>query len=116
MMISSELTIAWCRLRGGAIGKCVSARPRRTCVSLFMITGQAPRSTHTSRHDTGLVGVLVVGDDRHDVVGLDRHADVDDQLGVLADRRDRASGIVHLTSWVWNAGSTSRAKRSTCPN
>ena len=48
MMISSELTIAWCRLRGGAIGKWVSARPRRTCISLFMITGQAPRSTQTS--------------------------------------------------------------------
>ena len=48
MMISSELTIAWWRLRGGAIGKCVSARPRRTCISLFMITGQAPRSTQTS--------------------------------------------------------------------
>ena len=30
MMISSEAIIAWCRLRGGAIGKRMSARPRRT--------------------------------------------------------------------------------------
>ena len=114
MMISSEFTIAWCRLRGGAIGKCVSARPRRTCISLFMITGQAPRSTQTSATTCACIDVLVVGDDRHDVVGLDRHADVDDQLGVLADRV--RVGHRHLTSWVWNCGSTSRAKRSTCPN
>ena len=30
MMTSSEATIAWCRLRGGAMGKRTSARPRRT--------------------------------------------------------------------------------------
>src|SRR5437867_3950614 len=48
MITSSEATIAWCRFLGGAIGKRTSARPRRTCISLFMITGQAPRSTQTS--------------------------------------------------------------------
>src|SRR5262249_30060537 len=40
--------IARCRFAGGAIGKRTSARPRRTWSSLFMITGQAPRSTQTS--------------------------------------------------------------------
>ena len=48
MITSSEATIAWWRFLGGAIGKRVSARPRRTCCSLFMITGHAPRSTQTS--------------------------------------------------------------------
>ena len=47
MITSSELVMAVCRLRGGAIGKRVSARPRATWASLFMITGQAPRSTQT---------------------------------------------------------------------
>ena len=40
--------MARCRFAGGAIGKRTSARPRRTCVSLFMITGKAPRSTQMS--------------------------------------------------------------------
>ena len=83
MMTSSEATIAWCRLRGGAIGKRTSARPRRTCVSLFITTGQAPRSRQTSRHGLGLLAVLVVADDRDDVVVLDGHADVDDERRVL---------------------------------
>src|SRR5262245_24041638 len=48
MITSSEPTIARWRFAGGAIGKRTSARPRRTCISLFMITGHAPRSTHTS--------------------------------------------------------------------
>src|SRR3954469_1791206 len=48
MMTSSEWVIAWCRFCGGAIGNSVSARPRRTCISLFITTGQAPRSMHTS--------------------------------------------------------------------
>ena len=48
MMTSSDPTMARCRFCGGAIGKCVSARPRATCCSLSMITGHAPRWTHTA--------------------------------------------------------------------
>ncbi len=48
MMISSAASIASWRFLGGAMGNSVSARPRATCVSLFMITGQPPRSAATS--------------------------------------------------------------------
>ena len=48
MMISSAASIASWRFLGGAIGNSVSARPRATWVSLFMITGQPPRSAATS--------------------------------------------------------------------
>ena len=82
MITSSEPTIARWRFAGGAIGKRTSARPRRTCVSLFMITGQAPRSTQTSATARCLVGAVVVADDRDDVALLDGEADVDDQRRV----------------------------------
>src|SRR5436190_5397109 len=45
---SSEPTIARWRFVGGAIGKRTSARPRRTCCSLFITTGEPPRSATTS--------------------------------------------------------------------
>ena len=117
MITSSEATIAWCRFAGGAIGKSMSARPRRTCVSLFMTTGQAPRSTHDLGDRLGLVLVVVVGDDRDDVALLDREADVDDQRRVLQQVVVATTvAIAHLTLSAENAGSTSSAKRSTCPN
>ena len=95
MMISSAASIASCRFLGGAIGNSVSARPRATCVSLFMMTGQAPRSAATSA--TTLArwacssSVMMVTD----VALLDREAGVDDELRVLADLALRI-GIVPL--------------------
>ena len=83
MITSSEPTIARCRFSGGAIGKRTSARPRRTCVSLFMITGQAPRSTHDLGDGARLVLAVVVADDRDDVALLDGEAHVDDERRVL---------------------------------
>src|SRR3990172_121205 len=92
MMISSELTIAWCRLRGGAIGNVRSARPRLTCCWLLAMTGKAPRSTATRATASacgrcgavGLGRVRVVTDDGDDVLLFDRHANVDDELGIAA--------------------------------
>ena len=119
MMISSELTIAWCRLRRRRHREVrVGDRPRRTWYSLFMITGQAPRSTTTSATTSRLILVFVVGDDRDHVVLLDRHAHVDDELRVAADgvrvRNVDCLGYRHaLTSLSLrsaNAGSTSSRK------
>ena len=84
MMTSSEATIAWCRLRG--------RRHREAHVG-----AAAPHLRLVVHHDRpgaaldadlgdglGLLAVLVVADDRDDVVLLDGHADVDDERRVLA--------------------------------
>ena len=87
MMISSAASIASCRFLGGAIGNSVSARPRATCVSLFMITGHAPRSAATSATTLARWACSSSRDDRDHVALLDREAGVDDELRVLADLR-----------------------------
>ena len=47
MMIWSEVTMAWCRLRGGTMGNSVSARARRIWASLLATIGRPPRSATT---------------------------------------------------------------------
>jgi len=47
MMIWSEVTMAWCRLRGGTMGNSVSARARRIWASLLATMGRPPRSATT---------------------------------------------------------------------
>ena len=105
MITSSEPTIARCRLAGGAIGKRTSARPRRTCVSLFMITGQRAALDADLGDRARLVLAVVVADDRDDVALLDREADVDDQRRVLEQIAVSTTvAITHLTLSAENSG------------
>ena len=117
MITSSEPTIARCRLAGGAIGKRTSARPRRTCISLFMITGQAPRSTQTSA-----TARASSSRSSSQMIVTTSSSSTEKQTSTISAASSSrllfstTVAITHLTLSAENRGSTSLANRSTCPN
>ena len=116
MITSSEPTIARWRFSGGAIGKRTSARPRRTCISLFTITGQAPRSTQTS----AIARASSSRSSSQTIVttspsSTEKHSSTTSAAS-SSNRSEATAAMPHLTLSAENRGSTSFANRSTCSN
>ena len=117
MITSSEPTIARCRFSGGAIGKRTSARPRRTCVSLFMITGHAPRSTQTSAtaraSSSRSSSQMIVTTSPS---SIEKHSSTTSAASFNRLLDSTTVAMRHLTLSAENWGRTSFANRSTCAN
>ena len=122
MMISSAASIASCRFLGGAIGNSVSARPRATCVSLFMITGQrAPSPRRPPRRPCARWAcsssvMIVTTSPCSTVKQVSTMSSACSRSLPCGRHRVLPPCAERRALGPRSAGSTSRANRSTCPN